>query len=121
MFMSIAVGIAFIVVGAIFKFALTSGKIAGFNLQAVGVILIIAGVVGMLLPMLIRNRSRFSRPITRSRQDVADERSRTLVEHTDGSQTVVEHFDADATADVHEVAVRRQPWAGSEQGEQAGR
>lgn len=114
--MSIAVGIVFIVVGAIFRFALTSGKIGGLNLQIVGVILMIAGVVGMLLPMVKRNSSRFSRPITRSRQDVADERSRTLVEHTDGSQTLVEHFDADAAADdVQPVAGRRQPWAGSDE------
>ena len=114
--MSIAVGIVFIVVGAIFKFALTSGKIGGLNLQAVGIILIIAGVLGMLLPMLKRNNFRLSRPITRSRQDVADERSRTLVEHTDGSQTLVEHFDADAAADdAQQVTSRRQPWAGSDQ------
>jgi hypothetical protein len=116
MFMSIAVGITFIVVGAIFKFALSSGKIAGFNLQIIGVILIIAGIVGMLLPFLIRNRSRFSRPIASSRQDVIDEESRTLVEHTDGSQTVVEHFDADAIADGQGATGRRQPWAGSGQG-----
>jgi hypothetical protein len=113
MFMSIGVGILLIVVGAIFKFALTSGKIAGLNLQVVGVILIIAGVVGMLLPMLRRNRSRFSRPITRSRQDVADERSRTLVEHTDGSETLVEHIDANAAADGQDATGRRRPWAQS--------
>jgi hypothetical protein len=114
--MSIAAGIALIVLGSIFKFALTSGKIGGLNLQVVGVIFIIAGVVGMLLPMLKRNRSRFSRPIIRSRQDVADERSRTVVEHTDGSRTSVEHFDADAAADdVEQVTARRQPWAGSDQ------
>src|ERR1700723_2115932 len=114
--MSRAVAIVFIVLGAIFKFALTSGRIAGLSLQIVGVILMIAGVVGLLLPMLRRNSPRLSRPITRSRQDVADEGSRTLVAHADGSQTLVEHADADAAADdVQEVAGRRQPWAGQDQ------
>jgi len=124
--MSIAVGIAFIVLGAIFKFALTGGKVGGLDLHVVGVILMLAGIVGMLLPVLIRNRSRFSRPITRSRQDVADERSRTVVEHTDGSQTLVEHddgaqtfvehFNAGApTADGQRTTGRRRPWADSGQ------
>ena len=125
--MSIAVGIAFIVVGAIFKFALTSGKIGGLDLHVVGVILIIAGIVGMILPMLIRNRSRFSRPISRSRQDVADERSRTVVEHTDGSQTLVEHDDGAQTfvehfdpgvapSDGQRPPGPRRPWAGTGHG-----
>ena len=122
--MPIAVGIARIVLGAIFKFAVSNGKIGGLDLHVVGVILILAGVAGMVLPMLIRNRSRFSRPITRSRQDVADERSRTVVEHTDGSQTLVEHddgaqtfvehFDAGtAHFDGQRTPDHRQPWAGS--------
>jgi hypothetical protein len=124
--MSIAAGIALIVLGAIFKFALTSGTIGGLNLHTVGVILILAGVVGILLPMVRRNRSRFSRPMTRSRQDVADERSRTVVEHTDGSQTLVEHddgaqtfvehFGAEAATDgAPQATGRRRPWADSGQ------
>jgi|SRR5579872_2910028 len=122
--MSIGVGIALIVLGAIFKFALTSGRIGGLDLHVVGVILMLAGFVGMVLPVLIRNRSRFSRPIPRSRQDVADERSRTVVEHTDGSQTLVEHDDGaqtfvehfeigDAPSDGQRTRGPRQPWAGS--------
>jgi hypothetical protein len=116
MFMSVAVSIVLIILGAIFKFALTGGgRIAGLDLQVVGVILMIAGIIGIVLQLLKSNRSRFYWPITRSRQDVADERSRTFVEHTDGSQTLVEHFDADAaTADGQQVAGRGQPWAESD-------
>jgi hypothetical protein len=124
--MSIAVGIAFIVLGAIFKFAVSGGKIGGLDLHVVGVILILAGIVGIALPMLIRNRARFARPIARSRQDVADERSRTVVEHTDGSQTLVEHEDGAQTFVEHfEVGTApsdgqrtpgpRRPWEGSDQ------
>jgi hypothetical protein len=122
--MPIAVGIAFIVLGAIFKFALTGGKIGSLDLHVVGIILMLAGVIGMLLPVLIRNRSRFIRPIARNRQDVIDERSRTVVKHTDGSQTLVEHddgaqtfvehFDAGiASSDGQRAPGSRQPWAGS--------
>jgi len=122
--MPIAVGIAFIILGAIFKFAVTGGRIGGLDLHAVGIILMLAGVIGMLLPVLIRNRSRFARSITRNRQDVIDERSRTVVKHSDGSQTLVEHddgaqtfvehFDADvASSDGQRASVSRHPWAGS--------
>jgi uncharacterized protein DUF6458 len=89
--MSIAVGIALIVLGAILTFALKGGHIGDLDLHAVGVILMLAGVIGILLPVLIRNRSRFSRPTIRSRQDVMDDGTRTVLNHADGSQTLVEH------------------------------
>ena len=98
--MSIAAGIAVIVVGAILTFALKGGHIGNLDLHAVGVILMLAGVIGILLPMLIRNRSRFSRPTIRSRQDVLDDGTRTIMEHTDGSQTIVEHTDDEQTVDA---------------------
>jgi hypothetical protein len=79
---------ALIVFGAIFTFALKGGHIGELDLHAVGVILMLAGVAGILLPTVIRNRSRFSRPTIRSRQDVMDDGTRTVVEHTDGSQTL---------------------------------
>jgi hypothetical protein len=99
--MSIAAGIAFIVIGAILTFALKGGHIGELDLHAVGVILMLAGVAGILLPRLIRNRSRFSRPTIRSRQDVMDDGTRTVVEHTDGSQTLVEHDDETQTFVEH--------------------
>jgi uncharacterized protein DUF6458 len=122
--MSIAAGIALIVFGAILTFALKGGHIGNLDLHAVGVILILAGVIGILLPALIRNRSRFSRPTIRSRQDVTDDGTRTIVEHTDGSQTLVEHNDGEQTFAEHFDArrslkdgrrthVARQPRAGS--------
>jgi hypothetical protein len=110
--MPIAAGIAIIALGAIFKFALTGGKVSGLDLHVVGVILMLAGLVWMVLPMLIRNRSRFSRPITRSRRDAAEERSRTVVEHTGGAQALVEHVDTgNAHPDQQRTPGPRQPWA----------
>ena len=99
--MSIAAGIALIVLGAIFTFAVKGGHIGDLDLHAVGVILMLAGIIGILLPMLIRNRSRFSRPTIRSRQDVMDDGTRTVVNHTDGSQTLVEHNDGEQTFSEH--------------------
>ncbi len=122
--MSIAVGIALIVLGAILTFALKGGHIGDLDLHAVGVILMLAGVIGILLPALVRNRSRFSRPTIRSRQDVMDDGTRTVLNHADGSQTLVEHdsgaqtfaehFDADPSLnDGRRTHDSRQPRAGS--------
>jgi hypothetical protein len=122
--MSIAVGIALIVLGAILTFALKGGHIGDLDLHAVGVILMLAGVIGILLPVLIRNRSRFSRPTIRSRQDVMDDGTRTVLNHADGSQTLVEHdsgaqtfaehIDADPSLnDGRRTHDPRQPRAGS--------
>ena len=99
--MSHAAGIALIVLGAILTFAVKGGHIGDLDLHAVGVILMLAGVVGILLPALIRNRSRLSRPTIRSRQDVMDDGTRTVVNHTDGSQTLVEHEDGAQTFAEH--------------------
>jgi hypothetical protein len=104
--MSIAAGIALIVLGAILTFALKGGHVGDLDLHAVGVILMLAGVIGILLPMLIRNRSRFSRATIRSRQDVMDDGTRTIVNHTDGSQTLVEHNEGEQTFAEH-VEARR--------------
>jgi hypothetical protein len=103
--MSIAVGIAFIVIGAILTFAVKGGHIGDLDLHAVGVILMLAGVVGMLLPALIRNRSRFSRPRIRSRQDAVDEETRTVLNDANGSQTLVEEADGARTVAEHIEAV----------------
>jgi hypothetical protein len=122
--MPIAAGIAFIVLGAILTFALKGGHIGDLDLHAVGVILMLAGAIGILLPVLIRNRSRFSRPTIRSRQDVMDDGTRTVLNHADGSQTLVEHdsgaqtfaehFDADPSLnDGRRTHDSRQPRAGS--------
>jgi hypothetical protein len=49
-------GIFLITVGAILLFALRSGSPHWLNLQVVGVILILAGGLGLLLPRLARSR-----------------------------------------------------------------
>jgi hypothetical protein len=45
-------GILLITVGAIFRFALAAGSPHGLNVHIVGVILMVAGVAGLLLPRL---------------------------------------------------------------------
>jgi hypothetical protein len=46
--------ISLITVGAILRFALTAGSLHGLNVHVVGVILILAGALGLLLPRLTR-------------------------------------------------------------------
>ena len=99
--MRIPAGITLIVLGAILTFALKGGHIGSLDLHAVGVILMLAGIAGMLLPMLICNRSRLSRPTIRSRHDIMDDGTRTVVNHADGSQTLVEHDDGAQTFAEH--------------------
>ncbi|MEU4580184.1 MULTISPECIES: DUF6458 family protein [unclassified Nonomuraea] len=72
--MPVAVAIVVIVVGAILAFALADGSVGGFDLRIVGVILMLGGAAGLLLPLLLRTRSRWSRSSVRSRQDVIDDR-----------------------------------------------
>ena len=107
--MRIPAGITLLVLGAILTFALKGGHIGSLDLHAVGVILMLAGIVGMLLPMLIRNRSRLSRPTIRSRHDIMDDGTRTVVNHADGSQTLVEHDDGAQTFAEHLTPAPRPP------------
>jgi uncharacterized protein DUF6458 len=80
--MSIGGGITILILGAILTFALT-GSVRGVDLHIVGVILMLGGALGLLLPLLIRARAggrRRPKGMTaRSRQDVIDEGSHTLV------------------------------------------
>jgi len=99
--MRIPAGITLIVLGAILTFALKGGHIGNLDLHAVGVILMLAGIVGMLLPMLIRNRSRFARTTIRSRHDIMDDGTQTVVNQPDGSQTLVGDDDGAQTYVEH--------------------
>jgi hypothetical protein len=99
--MRIPAGITLIVLGAILTFALKGGHIGSLDLHVVGVILMLAGIVGILLPMLIRYRSRLSRTAIGSRHDIRDDGTRTVVNHADGSQTLVEHDDGAQTFTEH--------------------
>jgi hypothetical protein len=56
--MSVAVAIVLMTVGAILLFALTAGSPHWLNLQVVGVILILAGILGLALPRLARAAPR---------------------------------------------------------------
>jgi hypothetical protein len=56
--MSTGWGIFLVALGAILVFALPSGSPHWLNLQVVGIILILAGVLGMTLPRLTRSGSR---------------------------------------------------------------
>ncbi|MBO3752866.1 hypothetical protein J5X84_43030 [Streptosporangiaceae bacterium NEAU-GS5] len=71
--MPVAGAIAVIVVGAILTFALTDGSVGGFDLRVAGVILMVGGAVGLLLPLLLGRRSRRRPSLVRSRQDVIDD------------------------------------------------
>ena len=64
--MPIAGGITLIVVGAIFKFAITTRPVQGIDLRIVGVILMLAGLAALLLPVLTHNRTRV---VSRGRYD----------------------------------------------------
>ena len=48
--MRTSVGIFLIAAGAILRFAITTGSPHGLNVHIVGIILILAGVLGMLMP-----------------------------------------------------------------------
>jgi hypothetical protein len=72
--MRIAAAMAVIAVGAILTFALADGSVGGLDLRVMGVILMLGGALGLLLPLLLRNRSRWSQSTARSRQDVIDDR-----------------------------------------------
>jgi hypothetical protein len=71
--MPIAGAIAVVIVGAILTFALDKGSIAGFDLRIVGIILMLGGAAGLVLPLLMRSGSRWSGSTVRSRQDVIDD------------------------------------------------
>lgn len=62
--MGIGVGVFLVVLGAIFKFAITA-HLSGVDLQAIGVILMIAGIAVVLLNLVFLSRRR---PTARSRE-----------------------------------------------------
>ncbi|MFG1708036.1 hypothetical protein ACFLIM_32990 [Nonomuraea sp. M3C6] len=71
--MAIAGAIAVVAFGAILSFALADGSVGGFDLRIAGVILMLGGALGLLLPLL-RTRSRWNQSTARSRQDAIDDR-----------------------------------------------
>ncbi|MFC5822587.1 hypothetical protein [Nonomuraea insulae] len=70
--MPIAGAIAAIAFGAILTFVVADGSVGGFDVRIAGVLLMLGGL--LLLPLLLRTRSRWSQSTARSRQDTIDER-----------------------------------------------
>jgi hypothetical protein len=70
--------IALIVIGAILRFAIATGSSHGLNVHVVGVILILAGVLGLVLSLLVWG------PLSPAR------RRRSRAVGYDGAATVVE-------------------------------
>ncbi len=61
--MSTGFAITLITVGAILRFALAAGSPHGLNVHVVGIVLILAGILGLLLSLLARGpRRRRNRP-----------------------------------------------------------
>jgi len=61
--MSIGVGVFLITAGAILRFALPAGSPLGLNVHMLGVILILAGGLGLLLPRIARAPWNRLRPL----------------------------------------------------------
>ena len=69
--MYIGTSIFLIALGAVLKFAVTA-TVAGFDIQTAGVILMIAGVVGLIASFFLAaawsDRRREARPVVRERE-----------------------------------------------------
>jgi hypothetical protein len=64
--MGIGTSIFLLALGAILKFAVTDA-IAGIELATVGVILMIAGVIGLLISLFWLSQNRAAAPVARDR------------------------------------------------------
>jgi uncharacterized YccA/Bax inhibitor family protein len=74
--MRIGASLALIAIGAILKWAVTA-QVSGVNLQAIGIILMVVGAIGLVLTVIFT--------LTRRRTDVV---------HRDGSTTYMEPRDS---------------------------
>ncbi|TDC03610.1 hypothetical protein E1267_25805 [Nonomuraea longispora] len=70
---AIAGAVAVLSLGAVLTFVLAGGSAGVFDLRITGVILMLAGALGLLL-LLLHVRSRWSQSTARSRQDAIDDR-----------------------------------------------
>jgi hypothetical protein len=69
-------GIFLIAAGAVLRFAIASGSPHGLNVHVVGVVLILAGILGLLLSLLTRGGPLSRRRLIRSRSPGGYEPSR---------------------------------------------
>jgi hypothetical protein len=86
--------ITVIAVGAILRFALAAGSPHGLNVHVVGVVLILAGVLGLLLSLLARAGPRRPHSLVRQgrggQYDPADPRSRLAMRKRVAAEDVAE-------------------------------
>jgi hypothetical protein len=94
--MSTGAGITLIAVGAILRFALAGGSPHGLNVHVVGVVLILAGILGLLLSLLL-GRGGPRRPRSLVRQ------GRGRYNDLPGPNERLERMKQAAAADVAEV------------------
>lgn len=100
--MSTGMGISIIAVGAILRFALKGGSPHWLNVHAVGVILILAGLLGLLLPGSAR--ARLSPGWLRTRWDSPGEPQGQADQPADGlSDARLGEITRDIAADVAEM------------------
>ena len=89
-------GIFLIAAGAVLRFAVAAGSPHGLNVHVVGIILILAGVLGLLLPLLVRRGSR--RLIRSGGQDdsAVEERKRAAAANVEAIQEDDKFFSKDS-------------------------
>jgi hypothetical protein len=78
--MSAGVGTLLITVGAVLVFALTTASPSWFNLRVVGIILILAGVLGLAIPGVARARGARLRRWVEPMLPASDDESRADLE-----------------------------------------
>jgi hypothetical protein len=69
-------GIFLIAAGAVLRFAVAAGSPHGLNVHVVGVVLILAGILGLLLSLLTRGGPLSRRRLTRSNRPGGNDSSR---------------------------------------------
>ena len=75
--MYIGTSLFMIALGAILKYAVTA-SVAGFSIQTAGVILIVAGIVGLIVSLMLEASARRGprdREVVREREPVVRERT----------------------------------------------
>ena len=65
--MGIGTSIFLLALGAILKFAVSDSQIAGIDLSTVGVILMVAGILGLLISLFLLTQSRDRGVVARDR------------------------------------------------------
>jgi hypothetical protein len=93
--MGTSAAITLIAVGAILRFALAAGSPHGLNVHVVGIVLILAGILGLLLSLLVRGGPRRLRSLVRG--------GRGGYYSLPGPNTRLERTKQAAAADVAEI------------------